>query len=570
MWGAATFGFGCFRVGQSEKVVEVGPPERNARSLTWLILGLPLGSSAMTCELALPGRRLRRKTWLGFEVVEAAPQGPFPHHCCDALSADDLRPESAGSIKAVYLVTLPALKVLGRDRGYVCPSGWSHDDVLRVFLSVFQEYGQANNSKVGLESLVVFRERHSGQDGVVGPYHWHIALKASRSFRFNPYKRELHVRHGLASHWSTTHTGYWSAVRYGFMPSPHKPQAELDPEPSMWARVGEHPPLFEACQEPMSAQALSRRRETKVKDAASRGKAEPRPTELDLYAIIVKNGFQNTPDDNTAASKLIAFLKTHATPALLAYAFKNRTKLTALIDDVWSWEKVDDFLVHNGKSRFEQLLQAAQMPCTCSGKWLPRALEALGRNGVNPCSLCQDILRLLRDGRRADIPVLVLMGRFGGEGKSFLLAPLRTIYGVEHVQATPQRGSFPLLGLESKKLALLDDWCFDEAVLSLPTQLLWYEGKPFPLPRPQNSSQYHGHMLYQGTAPIFVTGKEKDISPVLAQGQVALAQGTPSEQTMLLRRLRIYGFTQPLPSCKGHIDDCGPCFAQMVLRYGGH
>ena len=77
-------------------------------------------------------------------------------------------------------------------------------------------------------------------------------------------------------------------------------------------------------------------------------------------------------------------------------------------------------------------------------------------------------------------------------------------------------------------------------------------------------------MLYQGTAPIFVTGKEKDISPVLAQGQVALAQGTPSEQTMLLRRLRIYGFTQPLPSCKGHIDDCGPCFAQMVLRYGGH
>ena len=141
------------------------------------------------------------------------------------------------------------------------------------------------------------------------------------------------------------------------------------------------------------------------------------------------------------------------------------------------------------------------------------------------------------------------------------------MYGAEHVQATPQRGSFPLLGLENKKVCLLDDWCFDESVLPLPTQLLWYEGKPFPLPRPQNSSQYQGHLLYQGSAPVFVTVKEKDLGPLIAQAQVALAQGAPSEHTMLLRRLKIFSFTRPLPQSHQHVHECGHCFAQMVLRF---
>ena len=522
----------------------------------------------MSCELNLPTRRLRRKTWLGFEVVEpeALPveSGPLPHHDLRCLTMDDLREEAAGSIKSVYLVTLPALRSMSGTRGYVCPSSWSHADVLRVFRSVFQKEGQ-----VALECMAVFRERHtSGEDGALGPFHWHVALKASRSFRFNPYKQALHVEHGLATHWSCSHTGYWSAVRYGFIPSPRKPQEDLDPHPQTWASSGQHLPLFEASQEPVNAAAMARRREKKVKDAAAAGKSEPRPTEMDLYAAIVKNNFRNTPDDNNAASRLIAHLKAYGTPGLVAFAFKNRAKLPALIDDVWSWEKVEDFLEHNGKSRLDQLYAAAAATCTCGGLWCPRAMTALTVNGVSPEAFCQHVYTLLRDGRRADVPVLVLMGRFGGEGKSFLLAPLRSVYGPTHVQATPQRGSFPLMGLENKKVALLDDWCFDESVITLPTQLLWYEGKPFPLPRPQNSSQYLGHLLYQGTAPIFVTGKEKDMGPVIAQGQIALAQGVPSEHTMLLRRLRIYSFTRPLPPTKQHIHECACCFAQLILRFG--
>ena len=50
--------------------------------------------------------------------------------------------------------------------------------------------------------------------------------------------------------------------------------------------------MFEVCQEPSTAAALSRSREAEVKLAEELGKPEPRPTEMDLHPIIV--GVQHT------------------------------------------------------------------------------------------------------------------------------------------------------------------------------------------------------------------------------------------------------------------------------------
>ena len=54
--------------------------------------------------------------------------------------------------------------------------------------------------------LVVFLEK---------PTHFHIALKVTPKTRFLPLKLALRHRSGLASHWSTTHSQWWSAMRYG-------------------------------------------------------------------------------------------------------------------------------------------------------------------------------------------------------------------------------------------------------------------------------------------------------------------------------------------------------------------
>ena len=104
--------------------------------------------------------------------------------------------------------------------------------------------------------------------------------------------------------------------------------------------------------------------------------------------------------------------------------------------------------------------------------WTPSAHPNL------PSALCHAVLRSLEEGRGEDVPVLVLVGRNGGEGKSFFLSPLQVMFGHEHVQQTPQRGNFPLYGIESKKVALLDEWRFDGDVLPMAQQLLWYCGLP--------------------------------------------------------------------------------------------
>ena len=542
----------------------------------------------MPAVLSKPRRRLREKTWLGFELVPEEPE--WHKRIClladrvtdenvasqpqqSFLKEESLDPERSGSSKQVYLVTLPALRRLDDSDvkpGLRCPSTWDHATVARVFLDVFEQPLRSRNnaawgSVVELDTFVVFRESHAPRDGEeAGPFHWHIALKATCCFRFAPFKRALFVRHGLASHWSCSHTGYWSAVRYGFMPSPAKPQESLDSQPFTWSRLGQHRSLFEACQEPSTATALSRRRENKVKIANAEGKAEPRPCEMDLYPIIVRNGFRNTADDHTAAEKLIQWLKQHGSPALVSFSFKHRQKLPGIIDDVWSWETVDDYLEVNAQSRVQLLQRALAQPCSCGGRWLQAACQLLQRNRVNGSELCSHILRSLSLGRREDVPVVVLMGRFGGEGKSFLLSPLRTLMGVENVQATPQPGSFPLLGLERRKAVLLDEWAFDTSVLPLPTQLLWYEGKPFPVTRPQNNRDIHGHLLYQGTAPIFVTCKEKDLQPIMLKAQEALQLGRPNECSMLLRRLKIFSFSVPFPVGRDKIPECATCFARLL------
>lgn len=542
----------------------------------------------MPAVLSVPRNRLRKKVWLGFEIVDEEPSKAAPgdkqEPIVSFLLEEDLEHEDVNASRRVYLVTFPALSRAGDggglSKGLVCPSTWKHEDIARVIIHAFDNPVRSHNNaswggeQVKLDLFTVFRERHAARSGEeVGPYHWHVSLLADQKFRFASFKRALMLHHSLASHWSTSHVGYHSTIRYCVVPSYlKKARADLDPDPLPWARpdgpyLGKHPDLFDASQEPSTAAALKRRRENKVKDACEAGKPEPRPTELDLYPIIVQHGFRNTPDDMMAHQKLIKHLKACASPALFSFAFKNRRTLQGLIDDVWSWESVDDTLALHAKTRVERLVEVSREPCKCGGRWRQLAEQCCYLNSIDIASLCTDIHMLLRDGRRADRFVLILMGRFGGEGKSLWFAPLRTIYGEDNVQGTPQIGNFPLLGLETKKLALLDEWCFDASVLPLVTQLLWYEGKPFPITRPQNKD-YSGHLLYRGSAPVFATCKEKDLGPIFEQARKATACGKPSEHTMLLRRLRVYALNHKLPvHADETVQECGACFARTVLHH---
>ena len=85
------------------------------------------------------------------------------------------------------------------------------------------------------------------------------AIKLSHISRFLPFKQSLRSRSGFATHWSTTHTMFCSAVRYGAACTEHKPV--IDQPPFCWTADGSNLDLFSESQELFMAAALRNRRE---------------------------------------------------------------------------------------------------------------------------------------------------------------------------------------------------------------------------------------------------------------------------------------------------------------------
>jgi len=271
-----------------------------------------------------PRRRLRQKTTVASAavlLVAAASAVLWPQ---PLLDREELEAEDPSKHKTVYLITFPALAFAGRAAGLRCPSTLTREEIARCVVAaiaspLYTHLGHAGRtSSTELLMYVVFREMHHLRDGDAGRLaHFHVALKSSASFRFGPVKKALEVNCKLASHWSCSHEGIWSAIRYGFFPTPKKPAEELDSKPLVWTKTGGHVSLFDLCQEPTTSAALKRKRENKVKDSSATGRAEPRATEIDLYPFIIEHKIQNSPDFQHADDLLVQKLKAVGSPAMV-------------------------------------------------------------------------------------------------------------------------------------------------------------------------------------------------------------------------------------------------------------
>ena len=481
----------------------------------------------------------------------------------------------------MYLVTVshPTQAQSSTGVALVSPDTLTHQGVLEALLDAFSHpvWGNSGNSarlqgtsSVLLAKCVVFMEAHQPDDSGAVHRHFHVALAGDRSFYFTPLKRALLQRSGLATHWSASHDRYDSAVRYGFRPSPTKPKASLDPTPLSWSAAGEHPRLEEACEEPTTAAALERRRELRVQAACEEGKEEPRPSDVDVWPLVVRHNIRNTAENPEAHLRLMQVARQSCSPAMLAFLFKNRQRLPALIDEVWMWEEIDDRVALSAETRAEALFNALRKPCVCSGQWPAFVEAALRTNGVDAAALAHDIYSSLLQGRCESVPTVVLAGLQGGEGKSLLYSPLVALLGEDYVQEGLASGSFPMLGLENKKAVLLNEWHFNSKILPMSIQLLWLEGKAVPIARPQNNNAFYGHCKYRGSAPIFITSPLKRLEPLMKEAEAAVREGSTSELTMLMRRLRVYKFTRKVAAPAKQLLPCACCFAQFVLEGEAH
>ena len=147
-----------------------------------------------------------------------------------------------------------------------------------------------------------------------------------------------------------------------------------------------------------------------------------------VWPIIVQSGIKNTPDNPFGKERLIKYAKDHCSHRVVSWLFKNRDKLTKLIDDTWAWEEVDSFLATADKTTWQRSLEARRWPCVCGGRWEQVVLQSFQANEIDSASLCYNTLNSLHKGRSEACKVVTLAGRYGGEGKSFFFAPLRALF----------------------------------------------------------------------------------------------------------------------------------------------
>ena len=187
------------------------------------------------------------------------------------LEADLGREGDAETKRRAYLVTLPhPRQELARTvERLVAPGSLTKEAVWNCFLDACAHptyaYQHFADGRVVLEMGEVFREFHEENEEGICYVHDHLAVLGRDRFRFQPVKRALLQRHGLASHWSVSHDGHWSCVRYCYMPTPKKPLTSPDRNPYLWP--ANHLPLEDLCYEPQTAEAMRVKRLKAVREA---------------------------------------------------------------------------------------------------------------------------------------------------------------------------------------------------------------------------------------------------------------------------------------------------------------
>ena len=527
-----------------------------------IVLQVETGAPNMSTPLFRPLKRLRGKETTLVAYGMAAQERLPPELVNDGDIAK----------RQVYLVTCSHPHQAAAANGTLLrkPNTYSHQHLLDALLdSCAKPVYDAGNAARGFGGVrlcrcLVAAEYHKAGAAGQANRHYHIAVQAFGSFRFGSVKRAMLDRHGIPTHWSATHVGYWSALSYLVKKSVKKPIACLDPKPLAWHHGDVVEDLKALAQRPTTAASIEARREKAVERSELDGKGEPKPSEIDIWPLVVKHDIHNDHDDQNGVDKLIQIAKDSCTPTMFRYLFKMRHKLAGIIDDIWHWERIDDRVLLGQRSREGALQDAAGCPCVCGGKWTECVQESLVLNGIPAAELAHDIFTSFKKGRSETTPVVCLAGLQGGEGKSLIFYPIPAVLGEDFVCHHTAAGKFALLDLQGKKAALLDEWDFNTPSVPLSQQLLWFEGKPIPITRPQND--FAGHTLYKGTAPIFITTPLKRMERFITDAAWAARSGESSEATMMLRRLKLYKFSRKIRKPADQIPQCASCFAAFVLE----
>lgn len=359
-----------------------------------------------------------------------------------------------------------------------------------------------------VEKLVVFRELHES-----GQPHFHVAVKLQNPVRFRGPKTALRERYHMPSHWSCTHTQWYSAVRYGCMASERKPA--VDATPHQWTPSGEPLNLFEEAQEPYCAPMWKRRREQH--DAiAIRDEKTLRFRKFDLTSLIISDSLF-TP----AAIK--AYAQDHGTVAMQAFVDQHARRLKDYIEDAKQWARAREDVALERETDWALLLRVADRVCE-HGVACTYALAVADFFQQNAGSFTQrQLAKALRDviltGPSKTTRVPMLVGPTN-TGKSTVVKPFDDLFGFHAVFHKPALHS--KYGLRNvshgKRFIYWDDYRPVEYALSVggkdttvpvSTFLSLFQGEPFEIAVSQSFQDGNEDVQWQRGA--VMTAKEEGL-----------------------------------------------------------
>jgi hypothetical protein len=287
------------------------------------------------------------------------------------------------------------------------------------------------------------------------PWHFHVALKLRQKIAFLPFKKALRSRSRLASHWSTSHRDWWSALRYGCFTSDKK--LAVDGEPLCWTHDGTAIDMFHECNEHYSAAAHKKRREERVMrpDPSKKRKRETFD-KLDLTSLVFAEDLQ-TP------AQVTAFVKKKGSSAMRVFVHNQQGRLKELIQHAADWHNAEEVASFEKESDWDLVQRVAKGRCSCQGqcKWwaqvegfFHRNRATIDRQRVAACFL--DVLRFGPSKTRR-VP---LMHGPTNSGKSTVWNPVDDLFGEQYVFHTPAVAScaFANIALLPKRFLYLDEY----------------------------------------------------------------------------------------------------------------
>jgi hypothetical protein len=269
--------------------------------------------------------------------------------------------------------------------------------------------------------------------------HHHAGLSFyKQDHRFLPFKLAMRHRHGIATHWSTTHKKRWSIIRYLHVATPRK--KVVDRRPLVWTRDDRQLNLAKESEEPFQAVAWNSKREDRVSEPVDSNKAKKRAfSKLDFSAMVLTERLK-TP------SGVLDHVMDKGTNEMKLWVHQRQDKLKKFIREAYELEGAKAKAALEKETEWQLIERLAKEgDCECGGSgclWWALAAKFFENNEgtIDKERLAAAIRKVIMFGPSKDAPVPLITGAKNC-AKSTVGDPLIKVFGEDNVLCKPKLGA---------------------------------------------------------------------------------------------------------------------------------